>query len=163
MAIGLNIKHLRKIYGWTTQELGDRAELHNGTISRYESEKTIPGGDASAKLAAIFGIPVEVLLREDVAQKWASLNELEQWREREATAKSLASEHMDEMNVAHYKLEAFIDVVCKYLGGLTGKSPESIRAEIEALFEARVAAMQERFRGTSFDLTDEVLPSSHPS
>jgi DNA-binding XRE family transcriptional regulator len=52
--LGKQIKMLREVHGWTTQDLADRTRLSSAAISRYENGKRVPSIlDASALAAAL--------------------------------------------------------------------------------------------------------------
>ena len=65
MTIGERIRILRKEKGWTQSLLGQMVELHGGHIGRYETNKSKPSTKALRKMAEVFGISIDELVRGD--------------------------------------------------------------------------------------------------
>jgi transcriptional regulator with XRE-family HTH domain len=57
------LKTLREEKGWTQKELAEKLGLAKSTISLYEIEKREPNTEITIKIADLFGISVDELLR----------------------------------------------------------------------------------------------------
>ncbi|MCF7924631.1 MAG: helix-turn-helix domain-containing protein [Candidatus Izimaplasma sp.] len=66
MTIGENLKILRKENNLTQQALGDLLHVSNKTISKWESNRSIPDIDTIKKIAKLFDIEYKILIDGDV-------------------------------------------------------------------------------------------------
>lgn len=66
MLIGQKIKELRKISGFSQEDLSEQINISRQTISSWENEKTYPDLQSIVLLADTFNITVEKLIGEDV-------------------------------------------------------------------------------------------------
>lgn len=66
--LGENIKHLRRIYGETLQELGEDVDFGNTTIKNYESGVRQPDPKTLQELAKHYGKTVDELLNSDLSE-----------------------------------------------------------------------------------------------
>ena len=66
MTIGKRLRKIRVEQGLTTIELGMRANISQGMISRIENDRANPTIDKVVSLARALNVPVSKLLDEDV-------------------------------------------------------------------------------------------------
>jgi len=69
--IAENVKRLRKERGWSQRKLAHEIGAHLSHVNRVETGKYVPNIDAIIKLANVFGVPVDYLIRN-------SLNEIQE-------------------------------------------------------------------------------------
>lgn len=69
MAIGEQIKNLRKERGWSQADLATKINGDAGQISRYENGKITPSVEAIVKFAELFDVSVDYLLVENAARR----------------------------------------------------------------------------------------------
>ncbi len=69
MAIGEQIKNLRKERGWSQADLATKIAGDAGQISRYENGKITPSVKAIVKFAELFDVSVDYLLVEDATRR----------------------------------------------------------------------------------------------
>ena len=60
---GNNLYRLRKLRGWTQQELADQLGVTNRSVSKWETGETLPETGQLIPLADAFGVTVDELLR----------------------------------------------------------------------------------------------------
>lgn len=65
--IGERVDALRKAQGWTQRELADTLGLTQGSISLIESNVNQPSIPVARKMAAAFGVSLDILLGRDEA------------------------------------------------------------------------------------------------
>lgn len=58
---GESIQELREIHGYSVTDLANKLNVSKSTVSRWESEITIPGIITAIKLADLFGVEVETI------------------------------------------------------------------------------------------------------
>lgn len=58
-----NVKHLRKLWGFTQQDLSDKLTIPRSTLGEYERGNTEPSIDLVIKIANIFKVDIDSLLR----------------------------------------------------------------------------------------------------
>lgn len=112
MTIGKRLRKIRVEQGLTTIELGMRANISQGMISRIENDRANPTIDKVVSIARALNIPIFKLLDEDVTpyQSCTNLKKEEQdllhyYRLVDVTAKTMI------MNVARTAYEAQIKIV----------------------------------------------------
>lgn len=69
MAIGEQIKTLRKERGWSQADLATKIVGDPGQISRYENGKITPSVEAIVKFAELFDVSVDYLLVENALRR----------------------------------------------------------------------------------------------
>ena len=62
-----NLKHLRKSYGETQEELAKALYLEKNTISQYESGSRKPDEETLKGIAKRYGVTMDLLLYEDLS------------------------------------------------------------------------------------------------
>ena len=67
MSIGKNISLKRKELGWTQKQLSEYLHVSDKTISSWENERTYPDISALIQLSEAFAIPLDQLIKEDMA------------------------------------------------------------------------------------------------
>jgi hypothetical protein len=112
MTIGKRLRKIRVEQGLTTIELGMRANISQGMISRIENDRANPTIDKVVSIARALNIPIFKLLDENVMpyQSCTNLKKEEQdllhyYRLVDVTAKTMI------MNVARTAYEAQIKIV----------------------------------------------------
>ena len=74
MTIGKRLRKIRVEQGLTTVELGMRANISQGMISRIENDRANPTIDKVVSLARALNIPISKLLDDDVTPYQAHTN-----------------------------------------------------------------------------------------
>lgn len=112
MTIGKRLRKIRVEQGLTTIELGMRANISQGMISRIENDRANPTIDKVVSIARALNVPVSKLLDEDATlyQPHTNLKKEEQdllhyYRLVDGAAKTMI------MNVARTAYEAQIKIV----------------------------------------------------
>ena len=65
--IGMNLKYLRKKYGYSQEDLAERLEVSRQSVAKWENEESLPDVEKCVTMAQIFeqhrfkGAPVEPL------------------------------------------------------------------------------------------------------
>lgn len=67
--IAQNIISLRKKNNMTQNELAEKLNYSDNTISRWEHAEITPSVESLEQLAKVFEVPIETLLKEDVLEK----------------------------------------------------------------------------------------------
>lgn len=98
MPLGDRIKQLRKEVSWSQDELAKQISADARQISRYENGKITPSADALIKLAEVFNVSIDYLLREDAARGTLRTHDRESMDLLEAI-KSLTNE--DKASLSH--------------------------------------------------------------
>lgn len=62
MIFGDRVRTLREARGWTQAELGERLNLSQSTINRYENDARSPDIETLCKVADVFGVSVDFLI-----------------------------------------------------------------------------------------------------
>lgn len=60
--IGMNIKYLRKKYGYSQEELAEKLDVSRQSVAKWENEESLPDVEKCVLLAQIFETTVELLL-----------------------------------------------------------------------------------------------------
>ena len=66
MSIGKNIACFRKAKGWTQAELGEKIGVSNQSVSKWESETSMPDVMLLPALADAFGCYIDELFSRDI-------------------------------------------------------------------------------------------------
>ena len=61
MSLGVNIKQLRGVKGWSTHRLADEADIPQSSISRFESDTVRPRPATMKRLAVALGVEISFL------------------------------------------------------------------------------------------------------
>lgn len=61
---GQNLRELRKIEGWTQEEVATKLGISKQTYSHYENEKRKPGLETIRKLAAVYQVDIDKIFSE---------------------------------------------------------------------------------------------------
>src|SRR5205809_2125135 len=71
---GKNLKHLRKLRGWTQEEFAHKLKIKRSLVGAYEEERAEPRLDVLENLCSIFKLSLDELLLKDlsVAKKGGS-------------------------------------------------------------------------------------------
>ena len=64
---GKNLKHLRKLRGWTQEEFAFKLKIKRSLIGAYEEERAEPRLDVLEKLCSIFKLSLDELLLKDLS------------------------------------------------------------------------------------------------
>jgi len=65
MTLGEKIAQLRKLKNWTQDQFADKVGVHGRHISRWETDKMKPSVTGLKKIAEVFGINVEELIKDN--------------------------------------------------------------------------------------------------
>ena len=65
MSLGKKIAKLRKQRDWTQDQFAGKVGVHGRHISRWETDKSNPSIKTIKKIAGVFGISTEELIKED--------------------------------------------------------------------------------------------------
>lgn len=65
--LATNLKHLRKSYGETQEELANALHLEKSTISQYENGSRKPDEEILKRIAKRYGVTMDLLLYEDLS------------------------------------------------------------------------------------------------
>lgn len=60
--IGMNLKYLRKKYGYSQEDLAEKLEVSRQSVAKWENEESIPDVEKCVTMAQIFETTVEMLL-----------------------------------------------------------------------------------------------------
>lgn len=63
MALAENLRHLRKLKGFTLEEIAESADITKQAMNKYEQGKMIPNGIVLVDLAEKLGTTCEKLVR----------------------------------------------------------------------------------------------------
>ena len=66
MILADKISDLRKKNGWSQEELAERLGVSRQSISKYESAQSVPDLDKILRLASIFGVTTDYLLKDEL-------------------------------------------------------------------------------------------------
>ena len=66
--IAENLISLRKKHGLTQNDLAEKLKYSDNTISRWEHAEITPSIETLEKIAEIYGVPIESLLKENVSE-----------------------------------------------------------------------------------------------
>lgn len=62
---GEKLKQARKQKGWSQEELGKQIGVHGRHVGKYENGHTMPSAETLVRIATIFNVSTDYLLRED--------------------------------------------------------------------------------------------------
>ena len=65
MTLGEKITLLRKQKGWSQEELADRLDISRQSVSKWESNASVPDLDKIIKLSVIFSVSTDYLLKDE--------------------------------------------------------------------------------------------------
>lgn len=77
MVLGNRIKQLRKERSWLQSELGEKIDADSRQISRYENGKITPSLDTLIKIADVFEVSIDYLLKENAPKSPLPTQDLE--------------------------------------------------------------------------------------
>ena len=66
MILADKITDLRKKNGWSQEELAERLGVSRQSVSKYESAQSVPDLDKILRLASIFGVTTDYLLKDEL-------------------------------------------------------------------------------------------------
>ncbi len=64
---GEKLRALRKKRGYTLKELGEMLGVHHTFVSQLEMSKSIPNAAMILKIADLFGVSTDLLMRDELA------------------------------------------------------------------------------------------------
>ncbi|MBX3238833.1 MAG: LexA family transcriptional regulator [Chitinophagaceae bacterium] len=64
---GQNLKYLRKLRGWTQEEFAQKLNIKRSLVGAYEEERAEPRIDVLERLADMFRLTLDELLRKDIS------------------------------------------------------------------------------------------------
>lgn len=77
MNLADKIMCLRKQKGWSQEELAMRLEVSRQSVSKWESDQSIPDMNKIIALSSLFDVTTDYLLKDDLTEEHANLNEEE--------------------------------------------------------------------------------------
>jgi transcriptional regulator with XRE-family HTH domain len=66
--ISENIKHLRKLHGWTQGELADKIDIKRSLVGAYEEGRADPRLNNLLNMAKLFGLSIDQLIDQDLTK-----------------------------------------------------------------------------------------------
>lgn len=100
MTLGEKIVYLRKQQGWSQEDLAEQLGISRQSISKWESETSVPELDKLVRISEIFHVSTDYLLKEDKEDsekiQQVVLNPLEYQKETSKTNKKLKSVSLEE-------------------------------------------------------------------
>jgi len=75
--LGERIKQLRKEKNWQQAELAEKIEADARQISRYEKGKIKPSAETLLKIAQVFDVSIDYLLKDDAPKKLTQIEDKE--------------------------------------------------------------------------------------
>lgn len=137
----LNIKHLRLLVGIKKQaDLGAAVGLVQSKISRLENGQAPVDYGEAVKIADYFGITVDMLVKEDLTQRFKSLEELTEWQSNATLTKKTAQEHLQEMTLAPFILKALLEDYSNTIAASTGQTAEEIQNRVYSNAQKKLEA-----------------------
>ena len=92
MTLGEKIVYLRKQQGWSQEDLAEQLGISRQSISKWESETSVPELDKLVRISEIFHVSTDYLLKEDKEDsekiQQVVLNPLEYQKETSKTNKT---------------------------------------------------------------------------
>lgn len=73
MTLGEKITLLRKQNGWSQEELADRLDISRQSVSKWESNASVPDLDKIIKLSVLFSVSTDYLLKDNVEMNLTSI------------------------------------------------------------------------------------------
>lgn len=67
--INKNIRFLREKEGWTQKQLADKLGIKKSMVGAYEEFRSVPLLKTSVRIADLFKVDLNVLIREDLDRK----------------------------------------------------------------------------------------------
>ncbi len=100
MSLGEKITLLRKQKGWSQEELADRLDISRQSVSKWESNASVPDLDKIIKLSVIFSVSTDYLLKDEeqiavVNEDMADLSEYEEEVPTKKVTMEEATSYMD--------------------------------------------------------------------
>jgi transcriptional regulator with XRE-family HTH domain len=65
---GINLKYLRKLRGWTQEELASQLGIKRSLVGAYEEERAEPRTDVLETVSELFGVTLDDLLLHDLSE-----------------------------------------------------------------------------------------------
>lgn len=152
---GKNIKHLILILGKKDMDFAADMGVDAGTVSRWQAN-SVPRTKGMGSLVSKLGISSEMLLYEDLTKKWPSIDDFNNWKERETAARTLVDANQETGKNASIWLEVIVEYLAAYISKEQGRDEAEVRNEIDELYSIRFAAFQSLLKETSFDETAAV-------
>lgn len=78
MILAEKIIKLRKQAGWSQEDLAEKMNISRQSVSKWESTNSIPDLNRIIKLAEIFGVSTDFLLKDDIEESEPMTDDLEQ-------------------------------------------------------------------------------------
>lgn len=153
--IPLNIKHLRELRGLKQKEVGEPIGMKHNTISNYEHGKSEPRYEELLRLAGFFEVPVEMILKENLPEKWRTIADFRKWQEHEARARQVVEAIDETTTMSSVWLEVLSDFMAEELAHITGKEKSWYRAELDARYNRQKARLRSILKDSSFDSGEE--------
>ena len=69
MTLGEKLSSLRKKQGWSQEELAEKLNVSRQSVSKWESDLSVPDIDKIIKLSEIYAVSTDYLLKSDTRPK----------------------------------------------------------------------------------------------
>ena len=66
--VSQNIKHLRKLNGWTQGDFADKIEIKRSLVGAYEEGRADPRLNNLTNMSKLFGISIDQLINQDLTR-----------------------------------------------------------------------------------------------
>jgi transcriptional regulator with XRE-family HTH domain len=107
VTFGTKLRTLRKRQGWSQDEFGLKVGIHGRHVGKYENDKVLPNADTIIRIARLFQVSIDYLLRDEVStvtESHAALHDQRLLRQFEAVEKMNA----DDQHVIGSLIDAYI-------------------------------------------------------
>ncbi len=99
MILAEKIMKLRKQNGWSQEELAVRLNISRQSVSKWESNASIPDLDKIFKLSEIFGVSTDYLLKDEIEEDAGLLETVEESTGMEQEREKVRSVSLEEAYV----------------------------------------------------------------
>lgn len=110
MILAEKIMMLRKRSGWSQEELAEQLGISRQSVSKWESEATIPDLDKILKMSQLFGVSTDFLLKDEIEES-IPLEEVDGGDESRSISPEEANTYMDLVKAVSGKMAAAISLL----------------------------------------------------
>ena len=141
MFIASNIKHLRVLLNLGQRALASAASISNASVSQYETGQRKPRASETHKIAQVFGVTVEMLMNEDLAERWPTRKEYDEWRRQKSMFTEAEEARLRAVGLAPILLDSVIQHYIIEIARLRGGSatPLQVLEELEEIYQDKLA------------------------
>lgn len=124
-----NIKYLCKLLNVTQLDISNKTGILTSRLSRIVKGADMYANESSL-IAKFFGISTEMLLNEDLSQRFELREDYEKWQADRETERQVAERRMMEIVRTQYLAEALLEDYVSAMAQLTGEAEQTIRMRI---------------------------------